>query len=231
MHTIPLGWPRNCKNFAELHHFMVLQHIIIFEWVMGMSCSLGIWGQFADFIRQKLPNKDRYRIIMDDILIFSKKDTHQQDIEDLLDVLIEYGLRISLHKCQIFRDQLVYMVLHFMKKCSQYRRDSRKLWRLINELIRKSGNKKNTIESLKIKNLMKYDPDSITTEFCEFFSTVGEKFAKGIKPPQDSIDHYLNKMPKSDKSLFLAPTSVDEIHYLIKSLPNKTSSGHDSISQ
>ena len=24
---------------------------------MGMSCSSGIWGQFVDFIRQKLPNK------------------------------------------------------------------------------------------------------------------------------------------------------------------------------
>ena len=56
---------------------------------MGMSYSLGIWGQFADFIRQKLSKKDRYRIIMDDILIFSKKDTHQQDIEDLLDILIK----------------------------------------------------------------------------------------------------------------------------------------------
>ena len=83
---------------------------------MGMSCSSGIWGQFADFIRQKLPNKDRYRIIMDDILIFSKKETHQQDIEDLLDVLIEYGLRISPHKYQMFRDRLVYMGLSFMIK-------------------------------------------------------------------------------------------------------------------
>ena len=83
---------------------------------MGMSCSPGIWGQFADFIRQKLPNKDRYRIIMDDILIFSTKETHQKDIEDLLDVLIEYGLKISPHKCQMFRDSLVYMGLHFMIK-------------------------------------------------------------------------------------------------------------------
>ena len=87
---------------------------------MGMSCSPGIWGQFADFIRQKLPNKDRYRIILDDILIFSKKETHQQDIEDLLNVpkcsyvLIECG--ISPHKCQMFRNRLVYMGLHFMIK-------------------------------------------------------------------------------------------------------------------
>ena len=83
------------------------------------------------------------------------------------------------------------------EKCNEYRRDSTKLWRLINELMKKTGNKKNMIESLKIKNIMKYDPDSITTEFCEFFSTVGERFAKDINPPQNNIDHYLNKMQKS----------------------------------
>ena len=69
---------------------------------MGMSCSPGIWGQFADFIQQKLPNKDRYHIIMGNILIFSTQKTHKQDIEDLLDVLIQYGLRISPHKYQMF---------------------------------------------------------------------------------------------------------------------------------
>ena len=41
-------------------------------------------------------------------------EDHQKDIEDLLDILIEYGLKISPHKCQIFRDSLVYMGLHFM---------------------------------------------------------------------------------------------------------------------
>ena len=53
---------------------------------------------------------------MDDILIFLTWKTHKQDIEDLLDVLIQYGLRISPHKCQMFRDQLVYMGLHFLIK-------------------------------------------------------------------------------------------------------------------
>ena len=62
------------------------------------------------------------------------------------------------------------------EKCNEYRKDSRKLWRLINDIIRKTGNKKNMIGSLKIKNLMKYDPDSITNEFCDFFSTVVKDF-------------------------------------------------------
>ena len=77
---------------------------------------------------------------------------------------------------------------------------------------------------------MKYDPDSITSEFYEFFSTVGERFANDIKPPQNNINHYLNKMQRSASSLFLAPTNVEEIHYLINTLPNKASGGHDSIS-
>ena len=36
--------------------------------------------------------------------------------KDLLDVLIQYGLRISPHKCQIVCDKLVYMGLHFLIK-------------------------------------------------------------------------------------------------------------------
>ena len=48
------------------------------------------------------------------------------------------------------------------EKCNEYRQDSRKLWRLINDMTRKTGNKKTMIERLKIRNLMKYHPDSIT---------------------------------------------------------------------
>ena len=52
---------------------------------------------------------------------------------------------IRLSKCKYLHD-----------KCNEYRRDSRKLWRLINDMIRKTRNKKTMIEILKIGNLMKY---------------------------------------------------------------------------
>ena len=51
---------------------------------------------------------------MDDILIFSQMKTHTQDLEDLLDALIKFGLKISPHKCQLFMKKLIYMGLHFM---------------------------------------------------------------------------------------------------------------------
>ena len=97
-------------------------------------------------------------------------------------------------------------------------------------MIRKTGNKKAMIEGLKIKNLMKYDPDSITNEFCEFFSTVGERFSSDIRAPENNTEYYLDKMTKNKSTLFLTPTNSEEIRHLIISLPNKTSSGHDSIS-
>ena len=40
---------------------------------MGMSCSPALLQQFLHIIWEQLPNKERYKIIMDDILIFSTK--------------------------------------------------------------------------------------------------------------------------------------------------------------
>ena len=116
------------------------------------------------------------------------------------------------------------------EKCLLYKKDSMKLWQLINKLIGKGTNKKNIIESLKVNNIMKYDAESITSELCEFFSTVGERFGNSIAPPKSSINEYLSKMSSSSTTLFLSPTNTTEINNLIQNLPNKNSSGHDSIS-
>ena len=43
---------------------------------------------------------------MDDILIFSTKEQHWEDLDNLFKVLIKYGLKISLHKCQLFKQEL-----------------------------------------------------------------------------------------------------------------------------
>ena len=53
---------------------------------------------------------------MDDILIFSTRQQHWEDLENLFHVLIKFGLKISPHKCQLFQDKLVYMGLEFLIK-------------------------------------------------------------------------------------------------------------------
>ena len=53
---------------------------------------------------------------MDDILIFSTKEQNWEDLANLFTVLIRFGLKISPHKCQLFRDKLIYMGLEFLIK-------------------------------------------------------------------------------------------------------------------
>ena len=67
-------------------------------------------------IWEELPNKVRYKIIMDDILIFSTKEQHWEDLQNIFAILIKYGLKISPHKCQLFQNELIYMGLQFLEK-------------------------------------------------------------------------------------------------------------------
>ena len=59
---------------------------------------------------------------------------------------------------------------------------------------------------------------------------VGEIYANRLPVPTTPIKTYIDKIKRSEHSLFLTPTDTSEINELIKELPIKTSSGHDSIS-
>ena len=111
---------------------------------------------------------------------------------------------------------------YLLDKCKEFRQNGKKLWQLINRIIGKENNKLNTIESLKVENITKYDSDSITNSFNEFFSNVAS---------QDEIEQYMRDLKTSKSSMFLLPTTSIEILRLIETLPNKNSSGYDNISK
>ena len=115
-------------------------------------------------------------------------------------------------------------------KCKEYRQNGRKLWQLINRIIGRENNKHNTIESVKVDNVIKYDSDSITNSFNEFFSSAGESLAKQQTYNPSELKEYLRSLNQHDTSMFLAPTTTHEILALIKNLPNKRSSRYDNIS-
>ena len=53
---------------------------------------------------------------MDDTLIFTPISNHTECLQDLFRVLHKFGLKISPHKCQFYRDNLIYMGLKFIIK-------------------------------------------------------------------------------------------------------------------
>ena len=113
-HTLPLA--EESQKYCGLTPYYGSPTYVYLRMGMGMSCSPALWQQFVHIIWEQLPNKERYKIIMDDILIFSTKEQHWEDLANLFQVLIRFGLKISPHKCQLFRDKLVYMGLEFLIK-------------------------------------------------------------------------------------------------------------------
>ena len=88
---------------------------------MGMSVSPQIWQQFVDLVFQDdfIKRKQNFYIIMDDTFIHSTKEEHVDDLMELFKVLHKYGLKITPHKCQIFKMKIVYMGLEFQVKDSK----------------------------------------------------------------------------------------------------------------
>ena len=118
---------------------------------------------------------------------------------------------------------------YYKEKCVEFKRNTRKLWNMVNTIISKQNDKSNSIEYLKIGNVEIYNAKEIANQFGKYFSTVGEDYANKVPASHKSSHHYTQKIPRNPSTIFLTPTSTTEIENLIRSLPNKTSSGHDEI--
>ena len=75
-----------------------------------------------------------------------------------------------------------------------------------------------------VTNQKSNDKQKITNEFCKFFSTVGKKCAESIPSANKSPEQYIKSVPNKT-SIYLNPTSPDEIEKIINSLKSKKSSG------
>ena len=76
---------------------------------MGLSISPQVWIDYIENVLQKIPSRQNYLAIMDDLLIHGMKSDHFSHFEVLLKTISEHGLKLSPRKCQLFRKHLVYM--------------------------------------------------------------------------------------------------------------------------
>ena len=126
--------------------------------------------------------------------------------------MLQSKTNVSTYRYKSYRNCLQKIIrgnrqYYLHEKCKEFRQNGRKLWQLINKILGKENNKQNTIESLKVDNILKYDSESITNSFNEFFSTVGENLAKQqiCDPPE--LREYLKSLKQQESSMFLHPTT------------------------
>ena len=122
------------------------------------------------------------------------------------------------------------MISYYRRKIQENTTNTKKLWKVINNIIGKYKHSGSIISYITIDGVRKYDPDTIANEFGHFYSHLGPNLANKINKSEKSIEEYMSKIPNSLHSLVLHSTSALEIEKIALALPNKTSCGHDKIS-
>ena len=119
---------------------------------------------------------------------------------------------------------------HYLKVCENFRNNTSKLWKVINEISGTLNDKTGIINHITIDNIDYFQPKQIANEFGRYFGNIGKKSANKIPKSLKSASTYFEKIRQNSSSLFMSPCTTNEIKRLINSLPNKTSSSHDDIS-
>ena len=89
---------------------------------------------------------------------------------------------------------------YYRNKCTEYRHNTSRLWKMINKLTNKTNDKTNIIEYLKVENQDYYEHKLIAEEFAKHFSCVGKHYAEQIPSPSRDINHYLSYIPDNPKT-------------------------------
>ena len=67
------------------------------------------------------------------------------------------------------------------------RTNIKRLWGIINEIIGKKGDRGTTIDAIKVNNILRYNPKTITNELGSYFSNVGRIYANKIPTSTTTI--------------------------------------------
>ena len=119
---------------------------------------------------------------------------------------------------------------YYQKKALNFKNNTKKLWKLINKVIRKKGHSGSIIPYITVDGIKITDPSEIADSFGQFYSTLGSSLAQKIPDSQQGAKDYLAKVPRNLHSMLLFPTSQQEVDCIIDGLLSKSSSGHDDVS-
>ena len=110
---------------------------------------------------------------------------------------------------------------YYSNLCTNHKRNTRKLWGIINSVLKKKPDKTSVIDCLEINKIQVFDSTQIVNELSTYFANVGELLAKRTKTPIKNIDYYNSKIDTSPMTMFLHPTDEREISKLIDKLKAK----------
>ena len=128
------------------------------------------------------------------------------------------------------RTKRAMMQKYYRDRSAEYRTNTRKLWELMNSITGKNKHAGCSISHITVDGVKIFNKKLIVEEFTKCYSKLGESLAAKITPSTESLENYLSLIPRIVNSLLLVETKTVEIEKIIEHLPNKSSSGHDRVS-
>ena len=84
---------------------------------------------------------------------------------------------------------------YYCEKCSQFKQNSQKLWRIINETIKQVKQCGSIIPYITVNGIKINRAKDIANSFGEFYSQLGSELASKILPGTTMIDDYISRIP------------------------------------
>ena len=100
----------NSKKYCGILPYFGSASYLYQRMPMGLNISPAVWQSYINAILNCLSSRKYCEAIMDDLLLFTpSKQSHFENLVDLLKALCKNRLKISPKKCQLFRTELQYM--------------------------------------------------------------------------------------------------------------------------
>ena len=139
-------------------------------------------------------------------------------------------LKYNTHNKLLKKIQRLAKMRYYTNKCEEIKTNGSKLWRLINKITNKASNKQTVINRITVDEIVHERPKTIANELAKYFANIGDKLSNTLPKPKQTVNAYLNKIPRCPNTMYATPTTPTEIDKIIRKLANKSSSGYDQIS-
>ena len=120
--------------------------------------------------------------------------------------------------------------LYFRNKFTEYKNDTKAIWRTINKITSRKNSKKNVLKNLKLENCtITDDSNQMANALNSFFIQVGPILASKQTPSINSFQSYLHNNPSNPNSFFLSPTCREEILDILQTFSPSNCEDPDKI--
>ena len=142
----------------------------------------------------------------------------------------------SKQRYKIYRNKLTSIIRkaersYYRCKLEQCKNDVKGTWTVINQVLKKDKTRRTECEFMYKGDKKVYDSLEIVNMFNDFYINVGPNLANTIDVSNKDIEYdtYLKDVNVS-QSMFIKPTTENEILQIIDSFKNKSSEDIDGIS-